>query len=170
LRRAGQARPTGEGWTRAGRLHIIWAVARTLEELLVEARARIDRLEPVEAFAAMEDGALVVDIRSDRDRERDGIVPGSLHVPRTVLEWRVAPGSPWRSPHVGGLDQRIVLLCDHGYSSSLAAATLVELGFKRAGDVVGGFDAWRAAGLPTASAAPRALEPGELAGMGPPDS
>ncbi len=143
---------------------------RTLEQLLEEARARIERLDPAAALAALEDGALLVDIRSDPDRERDGIVPGSLHVPRTVLEWRVAPESPWRSPHACGLDERIVLLCDHGYSSSLAAATLVELGFSRAGDVIGGFEAWRAAGLPTAAAPARRRAPGELAGMAPPDS
>jgi rhodanese-related sulfurtransferase len=144
-------------------------VGRTLEELLAEARDRIERLEPTEAFAAMEEGALLVDIRSDSNRERDGIVPGSLHVPRTVLEWRVAPDSPWRSPHVCGPEGRIVLLCDHGYSSSLAAATLVELGFVRAGDVVGGFEAWRAAGLPTAAAPARTRALGALPGMAPPD-
>jgi len=148
---------------------MIWAVGRTLEELLAEARARIERLEPAAALAALEEGALLVDIRSDSNRERDGIVPGSLHIPRTVLEWRVAPDSPWRNPHVGGLDERIVLLCDHGFSSSLAAATLVELGFARAGDVVGGFEAWCEAGLATASAPPSGREPGRLAGMGPPD-
>jgi rhodanese-related sulfurtransferase len=139
---------------------------RTLDELLEEARARIERLEPADAFAALQDGALLVDIRSDTSRERDGIVPGSLHIPRTVLEWRVAPESEWRNPHVCGIDGRIVLLCDHGYSSSLAAATLVDLGFARAGDVVGGYEAWRAAGLPT-TGAPTRSEPGELAGMNP---
>jgi rhodanese-related sulfurtransferase len=141
---------------------------RTLEELLEEARARIERLEPTEALAATKDGALLVDIRSDMDRERDGIVPGSLHLPRTVLEWRLAPDSPWRNPHVGGPERHVVLLCDHGYSSSLAAATLVELGL-RAGDVVGGFAAWREAGLPVAPAPSHGRGAGELAGMRPPD-
>jgi rhodanese-related sulfurtransferase len=142
---------------------------RTLDQLLEEARARIQRLEPSAALAALTEGALLVDIRSDSDRERDGIVPGSLHVPRTVLEWRLAPESPWHSPHACGLDEHVVLLCDHGYSSSLAAATLVELGFTRAGDVIGGFEAWRAAGLPTSDAPVRRRAPGELAGMAPPD-
>jgi rhodanese-related sulfurtransferase len=145
-------------------------MGRTLGELLAEARDRIERLEPAEAFAAMEEGALLVDIRSEANREREGIVPGSLHIPRTVLEWRVAPDSPWRSPHVCGPDGWIVLLCDHGYSSSLAAATLVELGFSRASDVVGGFEAWSAAGLPTADAPTLRREPGELDGMRPPDT
>jgi rhodanese-related sulfurtransferase len=142
---------------------------RTLDELLDEARAQITRLEPVDAHAAAEQGALLIDIRGQVDRERDGIVPGSLPIPRTVLEWRLDPESSWRNPHVGGLDQQIVLICDHGCSSIFAAATLVELGFARAGDVVGGFAAWRGAGLPTAPSPPYLREPGEPAGMRPPD-
>jgi rhodanese-related sulfurtransferase len=142
---------------------------RTLEELVAEARTRIERLEPAEALAAVEDGALLVDIRSDWDRERDGIVPGSLHIPRTVLEWRLDPGSAWRNPHVSGLEQRLVLICDHGFSSVLAAATLADLGFTRPADVVGGFVAWRAAGLPIRPVAPEARAPDELAGMRPPE-
>ena len=142
---------------------------RTLEDLLAEAEARIERLSPAAAAAALEEGAVLIDIRSDGDRERDGVVPGALHVPRTVLEWRLAPDSEWRSPHVGGLDGRIVLLCDHGCSSILAAATLVELGFGRAGDVVGGFAAWRAAGLPVVPAPGEPDTPSALPGMGPPD-
>ena len=127
------------------------AARRTLDALLNDARSRIERLEPAEAYAALADGALLVDIRPDGVREREGIVPGSLHVPRTVLEWRLAPDSPWRNPHVGPLDTQVVLMCDHGCSSILAAATLVDLGFSRAGDVIGGFEAWRDAGLPVAS-------------------
>jgi rhodanese-related sulfurtransferase len=141
---------------------------RTLFELVEQAAARIDRLEPAEAFAAQKGGAVIVDIRSDTARERDGIVPGSLHVPRTVLEWRLDPESEWRSPHAPELGERVVVLCDHGFSSVLAAATLVELGFTRAGDVVGGFAAWREAGLPVAAS--RSREPGELPGTAPPDS
>jgi rhodanese-related sulfurtransferase len=141
----------------------------TLEELFDEARARISRLPPDAAHAAAQEGALVVDIRSDLDRERDGIVPGAVHIPRTVLEWRIDLDSPWRSPHVGDLDQQIVLLCDHGCSSVFAAAVLVELGFTRAGDVIGGFAAWREAGLPVGSARRRRRGRDELAGMGPPD-
>ena len=139
---------------------------RTLDELLAEARARIERVTPAEAWAAARDGALIVDIRSDTAREA-GVVPGSLHLPRTVLEWRVDPDSPWRNEHVGGLDRRVLVLCDHGHSSSLAAATLVDLGFERAGDVVGGFEAWAAAGLPVAR--PRAPPANALPGSGPPE-
>ncbi len=139
-----------------------------LAELLAAASARVERLEPAAALAAVHAGALLVDIRSDADRERDGVVPGSLHVPRTVLEWRLAPDSDWRTPFVEGSEQRLVLLCDHGCSSLLAAASVADLGFTRVGDVVGGFEAWRAAGLPTKPARGR-KPPGELPGMGPPD-
>jgi rhodanese-related sulfurtransferase len=126
------------------------------------------RRSPIDAQAATARGALIVDIRSDDARERDGIVPGSLHLPRTVLEWRVAPESLWRSPYVGGLDRELLLVCDHGYSSSLAAATLGRLGFSQAGDVVGGFEAWVEAGLPVSQPS-RTRPPGELPGLAPPD-
>jgi rhodanese-related sulfurtransferase len=126
---------------------------RTLDDLLREARALIERFEPAEAWAATEQGALIVDTRVDRAA---GIVPGSLHVPLSVLQWRVAPESLWRNPHVEGLDTRLILICDHGESSSLAGASLRELGFTRVGDVIGGFEAWLAAGLPVAEAPPPA--------------
>ena len=102
---------------------------RTLDELLAEARAKIGRLTPAEALAAADGGGLMIDIRSADARERNGIVPGSIHVPRTVFEWRLEPGGAWRNPHVGSADRRLVVLCDHGYSSSFAAAILVELGY-----------------------------------------
>jgi rhodanese-related sulfurtransferase len=141
--------------------------ARTLAQLLADASTRIERLEPAEAYAATEAGALLVDIRADADRERDGVVPGSLHIPRTVLEWRLAPDSESRSPHVAGPEQRVVILCDHGCSSVLAAASLADLGFAQVGDVVGGYAAWQEAGLPT-KAAPERRAAGELPGMAPP--
>jgi rhodanese-related sulfurtransferase len=144
------------------------ASGRTLAELLEEAAARIERLEPAKAFAAAEDGALIVDIRSNASRARDGIVPGALHVPRTVLEWRFAPESDWRSPHACDLDEQVIVLCDHGLSSVFAAASLADLGFARTADVVGGFLAWRDAGLPT-MAAPVPGPAHEPPGMGPPD-
>jgi rhodanese-related sulfurtransferase len=146
-----------------------FAGRRTLEAMLDEARSRIERLEPARAWAAAERGAVVIDIRSERDRERDGIVPGSLHVPRTVLEWRLEPGGAWRNPHAPAIDQQVVLICDHGCSSILAAATLVELGFSHAGDVVGGFQGWRKAGLPVIRAPVQTGESDSPAGMRPPD-
>jgi rhodanese-related sulfurtransferase len=145
------------------------ATRQSLDELLSAARSRIRCYEPAEALAAMENGALLIDIRSETERERDGIVPGSLHIPRTVLEWRLEPGGEWRSPHVGDSDQEFILMCDHGFASSLAAATLVDLGFTRAGDLSGGFEAWARAGLPTMRAPAHVREPDELAGMQPPD-
>jgi rhodanese-related sulfurtransferase len=139
-----------------------------VEELLEVARRRIERLEPHAAWAAASGrDALILDIRSDDDRRATGIVPGSLHIPRTVLEWRVDPSSAWHNPRVGGRDRRLVLLCTHGFSSSLAAATLVDLGFERSGDVIGGFAAWSRRGLPIVPAPPR--RDGELPGMGWPE-
>jgi rhodanese-related sulfurtransferase len=138
---------------------------RTLDDLLADARAKIARLTPAEALAATQHRRLILDIRSDAAREQ-GVLPGSIHVPRTVLERRVAPDSAWRNPHIGGVDRRLVVLCDHGQSSSLAAATLVDLGFA-AGDVIGGFEAWRDEGLPLAM--PSRRSPDKLPGMGPPE-
>jgi rhodanese-related sulfurtransferase len=141
---------------------------RGADELLAAARARIERLEPRVAWAeASQNAALIVDIRSQDERRRDGVVPGSVHVPRTVLEWRVDPAGEWRNPYIGGRERRLVLLCAHGFSSSLAAATLVELGFVRAGDVIGGFAAWLDEGLPVQPAVQPALD--VLPGMGAPD-
>ena len=141
---------------------------KTAADLLAEARSVIRRVDPETAWAAASAGeALIVDIRSDDERRRDGVVPGSVHVPRTVLEWRADPTSSWSNEHVAGSGRRLLLLCAHGWSSSLAAATLVELGHEDAGDVGGGFEAWVAAGLPRAGA--RERPPGGLPGMTPPD-
>ena len=119
-----------------------------MHDLLAESRARIERLEPAEAQAAVESGALLVDIRSADIREAAGAVPGSVHAPRTVLEWRVDPTSERPNPAIADPDAHLILMCSEGYSSSLAAATLQDLGFSRATDLVGGFEAWKAAGLP----------------------
>jgi rhodanese-related sulfurtransferase len=127
--------------------------------MLAQARTRIDRFTPEEAAAA--DG-LIVDLRSQDERERDGIVPGSVHVPHSVLEWRCDQASGFANPVLAG--RRLILVCAHGYSSSFAAASLAELGVD-AGDLDGGFEAWRDAGLPVAAAPPP--EPG-LPGMGGP--
>jgi rhodanese-related sulfurtransferase len=133
-------------------------VGVTLDELLSRAAARIRRYTPAEA--ARED-AVLVDIRSQDARERDGAIPGAYHVPRTVLEWRVA-SDDWRNEELDG--KRLILVCDHGYSSVIAAATLVDLG-RDAGDVEGGFEAWRDAGLPVTAA----KKHDGLPGTGPPD-
>jgi rhodanese-related sulfurtransferase len=121
---------------------------QTIDDLLAAARQRIDRVEPAEAVAAVDEGAVLVDIRSELQRERDGTIPGALLHPRNVLEWRMDPDSGHSDPAVGGVDRRVIVVCDEGYQSSLAAATLLDLGFTRAADMVGGFQAWRDAGLP----------------------
>ena len=121
---------------------------RTIHDLLAGARARYRRLTPVEAFAATRAGALLIDIRTDAQRHRDGDIPGALAIDRTVLEWRVDPASGATHPAIGDLDAPLILLCNQGYSSSLAVGTLLDLGASRVTDVVGGFEAWRAAGLP----------------------
>jgi rhodanese-related sulfurtransferase len=142
---------------------------KTVDDLLNEARAKLDRLEPEEALAAQQAGALLIDTRSAEERRRRGVIPGALHIPRTVLEWRVDPDTTpeYRSPYVGGLDQQLVVVCAHGYSSSLAAATLQELGFTRATDVIGGFEGWMQRGLPVHPA--RDYDPDAASGMGRPD-
>ncbi len=121
---------------------------QTIDGLLRESRARLDRVTPERASAAMDQGALLIDIRSESQRASDGVVPGSLFVARNVLEWRLDPSSGHQHPAVGGVDRQVILMCNEGYQSSLAAATLHGLGFARATDVIGGFQAWREAGLP----------------------
>jgi rhodanese-related sulfurtransferase len=97
----------------------------------------------------VQEGAVLVDVRSRDARERDGVIPGAYHVPRTVLEWRVA-SDDHRNPALDG--KRLILVCDQGFSTVLAAATLVDLG-RDTGDVIGGFEAWRADELPIGVAA-----------------
>jgi rhodanese-related sulfurtransferase len=123
--------------------------ARSIDELLADARTRIGRVTPQEAATRVARGALLVDIRPAAQRAREGEVPGSLIVERNVLEWRFDPTSDARLPEATGYDVDVVVLCSEGYTSSLAADALRSLGLHRAVDVVGGFSAWVAAGLPT---------------------
>jgi rhodanese-related sulfurtransferase len=120
----------------------------TADELLAEARRDLDRLEPSAAAEAVAAGAVLIDIRTELQRERDGVVPGSVFFPRNVLEWRCDPESPARDERVCDRGRRLIVMCDEGYQSSLAAANLKRLGFERATDLAGGFRAWHAAGLP----------------------
>jgi rhodanese-related sulfurtransferase len=120
----------------------------TLEELLARARSRLERLGPEATAEAVGHGATVIDIRSGTQIARDGTIPGALVIERNVLEWRLAPGSRHRHPDAPAPENHVIVVCDAGYASSLAAATLQQLGFSRATDLDGGFQAWRAAGLP----------------------
>lgn len=131
------AAPTGER-ERAG-----------IDEVLERVRQGYERIEPGGAYAAAQVGdALLVDIRYAALRERDGLIPGALVVERNELEWRLDPLGSHRLPEAADHDLRVVVICNEGYASSLAAASLHQLGLHRATDLVGGFQAWRAAGLP----------------------
>lgn len=126
--------------------------ARTVDEVLAEARTVLKRLDPHEAHAAASDGALLVDIRPAAQRAAEGEIPGALIVERNVLEWRFDPASDARLP-VASYDLQVIVVCSEGYTSSLAAAALQELGVHRSTDLAGGFRAWEAAGLPVSDAA-----------------
>jgi rhodanese-related sulfurtransferase len=119
----------------------------TVDRLLALARARLHRLSAEQAAAAQRAGALLVDIRPYAQRVLEGEVPDALVVERNVLEWRFDPASPARVPEARA-DLQVVVLCSEGYTSSLAAAALHDVGVPRATDLVGGLGAWRAAGLP----------------------
>jgi rhodanese-related sulfurtransferase len=119
----------------------------TVEDLLLEARRGLQRLNPTQVNAAVSAGAVLIDIRSELQRARDGIVPGSRFLPRNVLEWRLDPTYEHRDPEAARRDALLVLMCDEGFQSSLAAATLSRFGL-RVTDMIGGFQAWRSAGLP----------------------
>ena len=120
---------------------------RTIDDLLVAARARLVRLDPRAARDAAAAGGLIVDIRSEVQRAEQGLVPGARFVPRNVLEWRADPACPHRDPALA-VAGPLILMCAEGYQSSLAAATLQDLGLRNATDMAGGFAAWASAALP----------------------
>lgn len=120
--------------------------------MLAAARARFRRLEPADAAAAVRDGGVIVDTRSYEQRRDHGLVPGAIVLSRTVLEWRVDPTSGYQDPRVAARTGPVIVMCQEGYSSSLAAATLLDLGIDDATDLAGGFEAWRDAGLPVVPA------------------
>jgi rhodanese-related sulfurtransferase len=140
-------------------------MAKTVDELLAEARALLPyRRSPAEALAAQANGAVLVDIRGDDQRRADGLIPGAVLLARNVLEWRCDPASRWRDAAIRTRDQVIIVVCEEGFQSSLAAAALQRLGLRNATDLDGGFAAWRAAGLPVvpparAAAGPRGWAP-----------
>jgi rhodanese-related sulfurtransferase len=122
--------------------------ARPISQVLEQARSRLIRLGPAQAWAAMQAGALLVDIRPQAQRAAEGQVPGALVIERNVLEWRLDPASDARLPVAGSYGLRVIVMCSAGYTSSLAAASLQDLGLSAATDLVGGFQAWARAGLP----------------------
>ena len=123
-------------------------MTRTVDDLLAAARARLQRVDPPAALAATNEGALLVDIRPAAQRLASGVIPGALIIERNVLEWRLDPASDARLPEADSYDRRIVLYCQSGYASSLAAASLQDLGLTGATDLIGGIETWQAAGLP----------------------
>jgi rhodanese-related sulfurtransferase len=120
----------------------------TIDQLLDDARCRLERLGPRATLDALRAGATLIDIRCPLQIAQDGVIPGGLVIPRNVLEWRLDPASEHRHARAPQLDDLVILMCNEGYQSSLAAATLQQLGFTRATDLAGGFQAWRAARLP----------------------
>ena|SRR5438270_103642 len=123
----------------------------TVDDLLAQAREGLERLDPAAAAQAVDRGAVLIDIRSESQIAREGTIPEALLIGRNVIEWRLDPASEHRHPDAPKLDDHIIVVCDAGYASSLAAATLQQIGFRRATDLDGGFQAWRAAGLPVQS-------------------
>lgn len=121
---------------------------RSIDEILGHARQRLRRLGPSAAAAAMAEGAMLIDIRPQAQRAVEGGVPGALIVERNVLEWRFDPRSDARLPQATGYDAHLIIMCSQGYTSSLAAAALQDLGLRHATDLAGGFIAWAQAGLP----------------------
>jgi len=117
-------------------------MTQSIDDLLAAARSRIDRVAPADLAAEQAAGALVIDTRPAEHRRRDGELPGAVCLERNVLEWRIDPTSPHRIAGTRN-DRRIIVVCDEGYASSLAAATLRDLGLRRAADLVGGFRAWK---------------------------
>ncbi|MEU2392570.1 rhodanese-like domain-containing protein [Streptomyces sp. NPDC007369] len=120
-----------------------------IDALLERVRSTYTRVTPREAYAEFLDGALLVDIRYQALRERDGLVPGALVVERNELEWRLDPQGSHRLPEAASYELRVIVFCNEGYASSLAAASLHTLGLRHATDLTGGFRSWKAAALPT---------------------
>ena len=118
------------------------------QDMLDAARRDIARFSPTGALAAQADGATIVDLRCGADRLAEGGIPGAVPIALSVLLWRADPTSASRDERIADRDARLILVCNDGYSSSLAASDLVEMGFPHAGDIAGGFRAWAAAGLP----------------------
>jgi rhodanese-related sulfurtransferase len=132
--------------------------AQSVDEMLASARSRLTRVTPAQAFGELGSGAMLIDIRPAAQRAGAGEIPGSVVIERNHLEWRLDPSSDARLPWVTGYDLRPIVICEEGYTSSLAAAALLDLGLSRATDVTGGYLAWQQEDLPTAPAAERTVQ------------
>ena len=121
---------------------------KTVDDLLAEARSTLERVTARQARDELADGALLVDVRTSEQRAEHGEIAGAIPIGLNVLEWRLDPASEWRNSAATDHDVRVIVFCQEGFSSSLAAARLQSLGLHRATDVIGGFEAWRDAGLP----------------------
>jgi rhodanese-related sulfurtransferase len=115
---------------------------RSVDELLAAARSQLERIEPARLEAEVASGALVIDIRPIEQRQRDGPLPGAIVIDRNVLEWRLDPACEHHIPEITAHDAVVIIVCNEGFSSSLAAAQLHDLGLRRATDLIGGFQAW----------------------------
>jgi rhodanese-related sulfurtransferase len=122
-------------------------MAPTIDEVVERARRRLVRVTPEQAAAELAQGALLVDTRTESQRTVQGEIPGAIAIDRTVLEWRLDPTSPSRIEQATDHQVRVIVVCAEGYSSSLAAASLQDIGLVNATDLIGGFGAWKAAGL-----------------------
>jgi rhodanese-related sulfurtransferase len=132
---------------------------RPISEVLAQARGRLKRVDPRQAYDAMRAGALLIDIRPQAQRASEGQVPGALVVERNDLEWRLDPASDARLPEAGDYGRPVIVVCSEGYASSLAAVSLQDLGLANATDLAGGFRAWAASGLPVLAGAQEAADP-----------
>jgi rhodanese-related sulfurtransferase len=134
------------------------SVNRSVDQLLDYVRSRYERMSPQEAFEAQRAGAILVDTRCYEQRRDHGLIPGAVLMERNVMEWRLDPRSDAHETWAGGHDARIIVVCQQGFGSSLAVRSLLDMGLERATDLVGGFEAWRDAGLPVAPHSPEADE------------
>jgi rhodanese-related sulfurtransferase len=130
---------------------VVIPAKKSVAALLDEARADIQRHTVQDAFDYQQQGALLIDIRPIAQRAEHGVIPSALCIERNVLEWRLDPQCEHRLPGIGSYERHVIIVCQQGYASSFAAASLRLLGYENVADVVGGFDEWRSAGLPVQS-------------------
>jgi rhodanese-related sulfurtransferase/predicted metal-dependent enzyme (double-stranded beta helix superfamily) len=148
-RSSGEGEAANQEWRAQERKPFGGIGTLNIEQILSAARTRLRRLSPEEAYEAMVNtGATLVDIRSEDRRATEGRIPGALIIERNVLEWRFDPASSARLPVATGHDIQVIVFCSEGYTSSLAAIALQDLGLYRATDVIGGFQEWKVSGLP----------------------